>query len=57
MKVHTTDINLDGVKYILQWEKPEAGESEVGYIYLTEACTHKDQGDCSHEIYDFREEK
>lgn len=57
MKIHTADVNIDGVKYILQWEKPEAFEDEVGYIYLTEACTHKDQDDCSHEIYNFIEEE
>lgn len=56
MNTHTIDIEVDGVAYIMQWQKPDLSDGELGSISITEACMHTDEnGECEHEIYDFEE--
>lgn len=50
----TTDINIDGVKYIAEVKLDDSGNSE---LYLTEVCNHLDseRDNCTHKTYNFKE--
>lgn len=50
----TTDININGVKFIAEVNLTDDGNSTIS---LTEACNHPDseRDGCDHLIYDFNE--
>lgn len=48
----TTDINIDGVKYLAEVDLNQDGTSTIS---LTEACNHPVGQDCNAKTFDFKE--
>jgi hypothetical protein len=48
----TTDININGTRYIAEVTLDDDGKSTIS---LTEACNHPRNDSCDHKTYDFEE--